>query len=188
MTEKTRDGHLFGAGPKHILALDGGGIRGILTLQILRGIEGLIQKRSGKPNCKLSDCFDLIGGTSTGAVIATGLALGRSVHQLDCLYRRLGSLASLMDDAAALNEILLQWLSDSPTARTIDGEIGDLGGDLLGPEPLLTYLRYDVRLERDWLAEKLALELQEQQLASLHQDGRAGEPRPARSDRRGRGG
>jgi patatin-like phospholipase/acyl hydrolase len=38
VTRKTRDQHLFSSGPKRILALDGGGIRGILTLQVLRRI------------------------------------------------------------------------------------------------------------------------------------------------------
>ena len=39
MQHKTRDEHLFDKGPKRILALDGGGVRGIVTLQILRRIE-----------------------------------------------------------------------------------------------------------------------------------------------------
>ena len=61
-------------------------------------------------------------------------------------------LASLMDDASALNELLLQWMSSSATAHEIDSEIGDLSGDILGGgKPLLTYLRYDVRFDDAWL-------------------------------------
>jgi len=44
MVRKDLNAHLFGPGPKRILALDGGGIRGILTLQLLRWIE----KNGGK--------------------------------------------------------------------------------------------------------------------------------------------
>jgi hypothetical protein len=65
-------------------------------------------------------------------------------------------LASLMDDAMALNEQMIQWLSDSPTARVIDREVGDLASDLPGGGPaLLTYLRYNANLRSDWLRENV---------------------------------
>ena len=76
--------HLFGAGPKRILALDGGGIRGVISLGILERIESIV----GTP---LSDYFDLIGGTSTGAIIAAGLAHGWPVRKIGELYDRLGA-------------------------------------------------------------------------------------------------
>ncbi len=56
------------------------------------------------------------------------------------------SLLSLMDDVAAMQEVLLQWMSASPTARRIDSELGTLEGDLLSGNPLLSYVRYDVNL------------------------------------------
>ena len=56
--------------PKRILALDGGGIRGILTLEYLGLIEDMLKSRSGRNDFRLSDYFDLIGGTSTGSIIA----------------------------------------------------------------------------------------------------------------------
>lgn len=91
MEQKTRDEHLFGPGPKRILALDGGGIRGILTIQILARIERILRARAGgDPDFRLADYFDLIGGTSTGAIIAAGLSTGRSVKEMDDLYRGLG--------------------------------------------------------------------------------------------------
>lgn len=70
-------------GPKRILALDGGGIRGMLSLGILARIEELV----GRP---LHEHFDLIGGTSTGALIATQLALGESVESIRQMYMDLG--------------------------------------------------------------------------------------------------
>jgi uncharacterized protein len=87
-----RDRHLFGAGPKRILALDGGGIRGVLSLAILERIERILAARSAIPTSfRLADYFDLIGGTSTGSLIATGLALGFSVSEMLAHYRNLAS-------------------------------------------------------------------------------------------------
>src|SRR5687767_7008853 len=64
-------------GPKRILALDGGGIRGALTLGYLQGIEDTLRKQhDNDPAFRLSDYFDLIGGTSTGSIIASCLAIG----------------------------------------------------------------------------------------------------------------
>lgn len=319
---------LSAPGPKRILSLDGGGIRGLITLGFLSRLEELLRQRSGNPEMVLSDYFDLIGGTSTGALIAASLSLGWPVEKVVGLYhglardvfrpRRslLGPLARLvgskfdekplaeairteiggmrlddeafrcglvvmakradtasvwqltnvpghrfyemnrhirlwevlrassaaptyfdpqrMDDVGAgesavfvdgsvsmhsnpalqmfmvaslegfglqwapgadrillcsvgtgafdvapsadsirgyrqvqwlgqlmvqllregsdLGETLLQWMSASPTAREIDLQVGDLAGDQLGPEPMLTYLRYDVPLTVEGLA------------------------------------
>jgi uncharacterized protein len=77
--------------PKRILALDGGGIRGVLTLEYLEVIEALLRQRRNDPNLLLSDYFDLIGGTSTGSIIAAGLACGMSVKDIKELYYGLGA-------------------------------------------------------------------------------------------------
>jgi len=87
----TKEQHLDPkAGPKRILALDGGGIRGILTLEFLKAVESLIKKRFGEKT-RLCDYFDLIGGTSTGSIIAAGLACGMTVDALQALYRNIGA-------------------------------------------------------------------------------------------------
>jgi hypothetical protein len=70
-------------GPRKMLALDGGGIRGVLTLAMLKEIE----RQVGKP---LGEYFDYIAGTSTGAIIATGLAKGMTVDELLTFYRAAG--------------------------------------------------------------------------------------------------
>jgi patatin-like phospholipase/acyl hydrolase len=77
-------------GPKRILSLDGGGIRGSITVGFLERIEAIVQARMG-PAATLADYFDLIGGTSTGAIIATLLALGHSVARVKDSYLRLGT-------------------------------------------------------------------------------------------------
>lgn len=78
-------------GPKRILALDGGGLRGVLTLGMLREIEALLRARhGGDPDFRLCDYFDLIAGTSTGAIIAAALTLGMTVDEVHGHYLRLG--------------------------------------------------------------------------------------------------
>jgi uncharacterized protein len=77
-------------GPRRILAVDGGGVRGALAVGLITKLEATLREKLGRPNLVLSDYFDLIGGTSTGAIIAAGLALGRSADDLAELYRRLG--------------------------------------------------------------------------------------------------
>ncbi len=54
------------AGPRRLLSLDGGGIRGLLTLQVLDRIESELRVALGKgPSFRLCQFFDVIGGTST---------------------------------------------------------------------------------------------------------------------------
>ena len=79
-------------GPKRILALDGGGVKGIVTLCFLEKIEDLLRKRYKDPNYRLCQYFDLIGGTSTGSIIATSLALGMEVSQIKQEYFKLGRI------------------------------------------------------------------------------------------------
>jgi predicted acylesterase/phospholipase RssA len=61
--------------------LDGGGAKGFYTLGVLREIEGLVDTR-------LHQKFDLISGTSTGAIIAAALALGHSFDEIHALYKK----------------------------------------------------------------------------------------------------
>ena len=348
MEHKTRDEHLFGPGPKRILALDGGGIRGVLTLGYLKRMEDLLRERNGgDPDFRLSDYFDLIGGTSTGSIIAAGLALGFSVEKLQDIYRTLAdevfkrpflslglfsakfpeepliealtehfgehtlgseelktglmvmtkrfdtgspwvlhnnprgkyfnppegtstaipnkdflvrqivrastaaphyfqperlsvgkgedaafvdggvsafnnpalqlfmlatlegfglqwpvgatkmflvsvgtgyqklrytadqvmemkaaqlagyALLALMAECDRLGQTVLQWLSNSPTAEMIDSEIGDLSNDMLAGRKLLSYLRYNVRFDADWIKARLGLEIEEELVNGL---------------------
>src|SRR5215475_2576127 len=69
--------------PRRLLSLDGGGIRGLITLGILERLEAELKQRTGKP---LHDYFDYAAGTSTGAIIAGGLARGLPVAALIDFY------------------------------------------------------------------------------------------------------
>jgi hypothetical protein len=89
-TRRVYENRQTAAGPKKLLALDGGGIRGALSLQILAAIEAQLRDRYGD-DLVLADYFDYIAGTSTGAIIATGLALGKPVSYLQDAYDTLGA-------------------------------------------------------------------------------------------------
>ena len=89
---RTRDQHFECDGrPKRILALDGGGLRGILTLGFLAEIEALLRARhGGAETFRLCHYFDLIAGTSTGAIIAAALAKGWTTKRVAEYYLTLG--------------------------------------------------------------------------------------------------
>ncbi len=73
--------------PRRMLALDGGGIRGLITLGILESIEKILRDATGGgESFRLGEWFDYIGGTSTGAILAAGLARGMTVAELIDFY------------------------------------------------------------------------------------------------------
>lgn len=343
MEHRTRDDHLFASGPKRLLSLDGGGVRGVVALAYLARIERLLRERCGNDNdFRLCDYFDLICGTSTGAIIAAAIAVGFPIERLVHLYRtmmprvfrtsrwriglrqpkyshgplagmlkeqfgeiRLGgpevrtglvivtkrfdtgspwivhnnprgkffdhpqapnkdfllrdvvrastaaapyfgpeklrvgdgaegvfidggvspynnpalqlllvatlegfglgwpadperlflvsvgtgsrspsfqpdramrmpsamvglhSVRSVIADSSWFAQTILQWISNSQTAWEIDREVGSLDGDLLGDREWLSYARYDLRLEREWLAQRLGLDRDDAELEDL---------------------
>ena len=64
-----------------VLSLDGGGAKGFYTLGVLQALESML-------GCPLYRRFDLIFGTSTGAIIAALLALGCDVETIHGLYKK----------------------------------------------------------------------------------------------------
>ena len=68
--------------PFKILALDGGGIRGVYTAALLERCEATLA--GGEP---LARYFDMIAGTSTGGIIALGLGLGIPTAEITGFYR-----------------------------------------------------------------------------------------------------
>lgn len=116
---------LFAPGPKRVLSLDGGGVRGIVTLGFLERAERLLCEASGDPDFRLCDHYDLVGGTSTGAVIAAGIALGYSVADLTSLYLDLshrafkgwrwhGGILAPKFQAGNLYQVIRDRIGDTP--------------------------------------------------------------------------
>ncbi len=136
-TKPTLQQHFDARGPKRILALDGGGLRGILTLGILQQIEDeLRQRHGGAAEFRLCDYFDLIAGTSTGAIIAATLALGWRVEDIVTKYFALGETVF---QRSLLRQGLVRAKYDE---RRLIEELKKVYGDqtTLGSEKLLTGL------------------------------------------------
>lgn len=93
-----------------VLALDGGGAKGFYTLGALKEIEGMI-------GCPLYQRFDLVFGTSTGAIIAALVCIGKSVDEIEALYRQ------------HVVKVITKWLPVSKSAA-LEALAADIFGDL----------------------------------------------------------
>lgn len=134
-------------GPHRLLAIDGGGLLGLIPAEALILVEEQLNQITGtaKPLC---DRFDLIGGTSTGAILAAGLALGLSARELRDFYLRFGQ------------EIFTKvWFgarfwhsySDAPLAKHLQEVLGE--STTLASERLRTQILIvtkNVTLGNDW--------------------------------------
>lgn len=76
--------------PLRVLCLDGGGMRGIYTAAYLSFVATTFARRRSVSSLDIGAGFDLIAGTSTGAIIGCGLALGIPLEKVIQLYRRHG--------------------------------------------------------------------------------------------------
>jgi len=89
-------------GPKKILALDGGGIRGMITIEVLAEIESQLRQQLKRgPEFRLSHFFDFVAGTSTGAIIAACVSFGMSVSEIRDFYESSGQ--EMFDKVFRLN-------------------------------------------------------------------------------------
>jgi uncharacterized protein len=128
-------------GPKRILALDGGGIRGIITLEILAGLETLLREQSGRQNdFVLADYFDFIAGTSTGAIIGTALSLGMSVADVRSFYLETGR--EMFEEASVLRRFRYKY-EDTKLSQKLHEMFG--ADTTLGSDRLKTLLMMVMR-------------------------------------------
>ena len=129
---------------KKILAIDGGGIRGIVPGQVLVALEQKLQAKSGRPDARLADFFDFFAGTSTGAILssiylcpAAGsptkarfsaqqavdlyVQNGGSIFSVS-VWKRIESGNGILDekyDAAALEKALGTYFGDLPLSQLL---------------------------------------------------------------------
>jgi hypothetical protein len=123
-------------GPKKLLALDGGGIRGIMTIEILMRIEELLRVRLDEDQSfVLGDYFDYVAGTSTGAIIAVYIALGRPMADILKLYVERG--ADMFDRASFLDRVRFRYGNDK-LRNMLQQQIGTK--TLFGDDKLRTLL------------------------------------------------
>ncbi len=127
--------------PKKILTLDGGGIRGMMAVEILKKIETLLQTELGKDDkYVLADYFDYISGTSTGAIIAACLSLGWSVDKIRDFYIESG--AKMFDKASFLKKLKYSY-EDEELKQLLQQEFGE--NTTLGSADLKTLLMMVMR-------------------------------------------
>jgi hypothetical protein len=134
--------------PHRILALDGGGIRGVLTLEILSEIESQLAQITGRGNdFRLCDFFDYVGGTSTGAIIAAGIACGMSTHELLDFYVRIGP--EMFEKARLLSRLRHLYKSD-PLVAQLKQTFGDRTLDPKDLKCLLLVVTRNVTTDSPW--------------------------------------
>ena len=136
-------------GPKKLLSLDGGGIRGIITLEVLQRLETMLAEQLGAPDgFVLADYFDYIAGTSTGAVIAAGLAKGMRVSELLDLYVERGE--DMFDKATLLHKLHYQYDTErlSKLLQTVLGKHTTLGSEDL--KTLLLMIMRNATTDSPW--------------------------------------
>jgi hypothetical protein len=135
-------------GPKKLLAIDGGGIRGLLSLGVLQGIESLLKAQSDRADFRLADYFDYIAGTSTGGIIAAGLSAGMLVSEIMDFYQEAG--AQMFVKANLLQRLRYQY-KDEPLAqklREVFGETTTLGAEKL--QTLLLLVMRNATTDSPW--------------------------------------
>ncbi|HJT20762.1 MAG TPA: CBASS cGAMP-activated phospholipase [Nitrospira sp.] len=115
--ENVQGGRLF-----RILALDGGGLRGTFTAAVLAKWDNMI--KSGRHN-EIVKHFDLVAGTSTGAILAIGLGLGLSPLQILDFYRTKGP------EIFPKDRLLRHWLKSKHESSTLRGTLEDVFGNKL---------------------------------------------------------
>lgn len=114
-------------GPKKILSCDGGGILGLMSVEILAKLESELRAKSGNPKLLLCDYFDFVCGTSTGAIIAACIAAGMDTDRIRAFYVEGGK--DMFDKASLLKRLHYSY-NDEPLAKKLRGEFSAaLGAD-----------------------------------------------------------
>lgn len=138
-------------GPKKILACDGGGILGLISVEVLARIEAVLREQQPpdrRGDFVLADYFDYFAGTSTGALLAGCLALGMSVERIRKFY--LDSGREMFDKAGLLERLHYKYDDDKLSIK-LKQEVGadtTLGSDKL--RSLLTVVMRNATTDSPW--------------------------------------
>ncbi|UCI32134.1 patatin-like phospholipase family protein [Mesorhizobium sp. B4-1-4] len=135
-------------GKKKLLSIDGGGIRGVLALEILLKLENLLRPDIDGDSFRLSHYFDYIAGTSTGGIIAAGLSMGLSVRDIQSFYENCG--AQMFVRSNVLDRLKYKFDSE-PLAvklKEVFGSETTLGSDKL--QSLLLLVMRNATTDSPW--------------------------------------
>lgn len=136
-----------------MLSLDGGGIRGLITARILHELESRTKRR-------IHELFDLIVGTSTGGILAAGLARSRqggaegpcSAQQLTEIYSKRGHeifSRSLWKGITSLGGYSDEKYDAAPLETILEEILGD--AELKDTEPDIIVTAYDIERRTPYL-------------------------------------
>lgn len=135
----TLEARIAAAGPKKILACDGGGILGLMSVEILAKIEAELRIALKRPQLVLADYFDFVCGTSTGAIIAACISAGMSTATIRDFY--VGSGADMFDRASLVKRLRYDYNSEPLAVKLREVFQQQLGDDTtLGSPALRTVL------------------------------------------------
>lgn len=140
---------------KKVLSLDGGGQKGLMTMQIVIAIEEKLQQRHG-PDVRIADYFDMIAGTSTGGLCAAMLLHPKryTARQVADLYLKYGST---IFKASWWDKLRYLFFGDKYSAKGLEQVlkmfIGDIKMSELTKPALIT--SYDItRRQSKFFAQK----------------------------------
>jgi patatin-like phospholipase/acyl hydrolase len=123
-------------GRKKILAMDGGGILGMISVEILAGLEEMLRTETkAGADFVLADYFDFVAGTSTGAIIAACIATGMPVARIRKFYEESGR--DMFDPAFVLKRLYYKY-DDDNLSKKLKQELGE--GTTLGDAKLRSLL------------------------------------------------
>jgi hypothetical protein len=120
----------------------------ICTCRFQAATEKLLREASGRDDYRLADYFDYIAGTSTGGIIAAGLAIGMSVDEILNFYEQSG--AEMFEKAKLVHRLKYQYQSE-PSAKQLKGVFGaetTLGSDKI--ETLLLLVMRNATTDSPW--------------------------------------
>jgi uncharacterized protein len=101
-----------------ILTLDGGGMRGLFEARVLAALEAAV----GAP---VAEVFDLVAGTSSGGIIALGLATGKPAAEVASLYEQRGPEIFRRTPFTPLRRLFLSKYPRGPLDAALREELGD---------------------------------------------------------------
>jgi patatin-like phospholipase/acyl hydrolase len=115
---------------RRLLACDGGGMRGLISIEVLARVEKELRGLTGQPGLVLADFFDYVGGTSCGAIIAALIAMGKSMDDIRTFF--VASCPDMFLKARLWERWHSKFRNDALSAR-LRGLFGDakLGSDHL---------------------------------------------------------
>ena len=139
-------------GKKKILSIDGGGIRGLIAIEILAKIEQELRDRENDQTLVLADYFDFVAGTSTGALIAAAISIGKSIDYIRSFYKNSG--AEMFERrlfVPNLGKVLGYEYNSSALETTLQEVFGKettLGSDKL--KTLLLVVMHNTKTDSPW--------------------------------------